>query len=72
VPPSQLTGLRDAEWATQTCPLTFASVGVWPEAPDGSDLRACAASNSAKLLATGDDFGKIKLYAYPASQTKVQ
>ncbi len=62
--------LRDVEWATQSCILGFNTIGVWPETVDGSDLNACARSNGSKLIATGDDFGKIKLYSYPASQPK--
>ncbi len=63
--------LRDVEWATQTCVLGFATVGVWPETVDGSDLNTCARSRSGRFLATGDDFGKIKLYGNPACQPKV-
>ncbi len=67
--PSQL---RDVEWATQTCVLGFSTVGVWPETIDGSDLNTCARSRSGGMMATGDDFGKIKLYAHPACQPKVR
>lgn len=28
-------------------------------------------SNDGRLAATGDDFGKVKLYAYPVTQPKV-
>ena len=38
---------------------------------DGTDLSTCAKSPNGKLLATGDDFGKIKLYTYPVPQPKV-
>ena len=37
-----------------------------------SDLNCCSRSNNQKLAATGDDFGKIKLYSYPVTQPKVQ
>ena len=63
--------LRDVEWSTQTCIVGFHTIGVWPETLDGTDLNTCARSNNGKLLATGDDFGKIKLYANPATQPKV-
>ena len=63
--------LRDMEWATQSCLLSFNTIGVWPETIDGTDLNCCAKSNGQKLVATGDDFGKIKLYSYPVTQPKV-
>ena len=63
--------IRDVEWSTQTCLLNFNTIGIWPETMDGTDLSTCAKSPNGKLLATGDDFGKIKLYTYPVPQPKV-
>lgn len=62
---------RDTQWATHTCPLTFQSVGVWPEQADGTDVNSVCRSNDRALLASGDDFGKVKLFGWPASQPKV-
>uniref|UniRef100_A0A8C5R309 EMAP like 1 n=1 Tax=Leptobrachium leishanense TaxID=445787 RepID=A0A8C5R309_9ANUR len=59
---------RDLEWATHTCTLGFQVFGVWPEGSDGTDLNAICRSNHEKLLATGDDFGKVHLFSYPCSQ----
>ncbi|CAH2328196.1 echinoderm microtubule-associated -like 1 isoform X2 [Pelobates cultripes] len=59
---------RDLEWATYTCTLGFQVFGVWPEGSDGTDLNAICRSNDKKLLATGDDFGKVHLFSYPCSQ----
>ncbi|VEN35286.1 unnamed protein product [Callosobruchus maculatus] len=66
----QSTMVRDVEWATNTCPLTFTSLGIWPETADGTDLNACDRSHDKQLMVTGDDFGKVKLYSYPVIQTK--
>jgi microtubule-associated protein-like 1/2 len=63
--------MRDVEWSSQSCLLTFNTIGVWPETIDGTDLNTCARSNNHKFVATGDDFGKIKLYSYPVTQPKV-
>ena len=63
--------LRDVEWATQSCLLSFNTIGIWPETMDGTDLSTCAKSNGSKLMATGDDFGKIKVYSFPVTQPKV-
>ncbi|XP_077125472.1 echinoderm microtubule-associated protein-like 1 isoform X3 [Ranitomeya variabilis] len=59
---------RDLEWATYTCTLGFQVFGVWPEGSDGTDLNAICRSSDQKLLATGDDFGKVHLFSYPCSQ----
>ena len=66
---AQLTGgasaLRDAEWATQTCTLGFPVQGIWPPCADGTDVNAACRSSRGDLIATGDDFGKVKLFRYP-------
>ncbi|MEE6493653.1 hypothetical protein FKM82_016906 [Ascaphus truei] len=59
---------RDIEWATYTCTLGFHVFGVWPEGSDGTDINAICRSIDKKLLATGDDFGKVHLFSYPCSQ----
>lgn len=62
--------MRDVEWATNTCTLTFTSVGIWPENADGTDINTCDRSHDMQLLVSGDDFGKVKLFSYPVIQTK--
>ncbi|XP_049875343.1 echinoderm microtubule-associated protein-like 2 isoform X3 [Pectinophora gossypiella] len=64
------TSMRDVSWATNTCPITFQTIGVWPENADGTDINSCTRSHDGRLAATGDDFGKVKLYAYPVTQPK--
>ncbi|XP_026466422.1 echinoderm microtubule-associated protein-like 2 [Ctenocephalides felis] len=64
------SNLRDVQWATHNCVLAFNSIGIWPEGADGTDINSCARSNDEELLATADDFGKVNLYSYPASQLK--
>ena len=48
--------------------------GIWPEDSDGTDVNATARSHGAKsyaadapagLLATADDFGKVKVFRWP-------
>ncbi|CAG0888088.1 unnamed protein product, partial [Cyprideis torosa] len=58
--------LRDVEWASHTCALSASTVGIWGHGKDGTDVNAVAKSNSGRLLATGDDFGMVSLYSYPA------
>lgn len=67
---SNMSIARDLNWATQNCTIGFNVIGIWPENADGSDVNTCDRSNSSKLLATGDDFGKINLYSYPCNKAK--
>ncbi|XP_017794409.1 PREDICTED: echinoderm microtubule-associated protein-like 2 isoform X3 [Habropoda laboriosa] len=62
--------MKDMEWASHTCVISFETIGVWPEGADGTDVNNCTRSSDSKLLATGDDFGKVKLFSYPACQPK--
>lgn len=49
----------------------FKFQGIWPDGADGTDVNACCKSNKQHLLASADDFGKVKLYKYPCCQPKV-
>ncbi|KAL6442833.1 hypothetical protein ACFW04_002710 [Cataglyphis niger] len=66
----QSSTLRNVDWATHTCVITFETIGIWPEGADGTDVNNCTRSGDGKLLATGDDFGKVKLFSHPACQPK--
>ena len=59
------SAMRDVEWATQTSIFGWALRGIWPEDADGTDVNACSRSHGGNLLATADDFGKVKLFRYP-------
>ncbi|PRD20562.1 UNVERIFIED_CONTAM: Eml2 [Trichonephila clavipes] len=50
--------------------VDFDCPGIWPENADGSDVNTCSRSHNQKLVATGDDFGKVNIYSYPACQPK--
>ncbi|KAI4463398.1 wd-40 repeat protein [Holotrichia oblita] len=69
-PITQLNAVRDLEWASNTCTISFNTIGIWSETADGADVLTCSRSYNSKLLATGDDFGKVRLYSYPAMQPK--
>ncbi|XP_055519541.1 echinoderm microtubule-associated protein-like 1 [Leucoraja erinacea] len=62
--------VRDVEWATSTCGLTFQVFGIWPEGADGTDVNGICRSPDSRLLATADDFGKVNLFSYPCSQPR--
>lgn len=67
----QSSSMRDMEWFTNTCTITFTTLGIWPETADGTDINGCDRSHDSRLMATGDDFGKVKLFSYPVIQPKV-
>ena len=68
---SNHSSLRDVTWKTQNCFITFDTIGIWPETVDGIDLTAGCKNATNTLLASGDDFGKVKLYSYPVAWPKV-
>jgi WD40 repeat protein len=57
--------LLDTEWASYTCTLGYATLGIWSIGMDGTDVNAVARSPGGSLLASGDDFSKVKLFSFP-------
>ena len=53
------------QWATQTCILGWPVQGIWAPGMDGSDINSVDRDTRGKLLASGDDFGQVKLFNYP-------
>uniref|UniRef100_A0A087YEH5 EMAP like 2 n=2 Tax=Poecilia TaxID=8080 RepID=A0A087YEH5_POEFO len=62
--------VRNLEWATSTCTLSFSTFGIWPDGADGTDINAVCRSHDGSLLASADDFGKVQLFAFPCSQPR--
>ena len=52
-------------WDTQTCILGWPVQGIWAPGMDGSDINSVDRDVRGKLLASGDDFGQVKLFNYP-------
>ncbi|KAL1490011.1 hypothetical protein ABEB36_013925 [Hypothenemus hampei] len=67
---SQINLTRDVEWATNSCTLTFTTVGILAENADSPDVNSCDRSNDHRLMVTADDYGKLKLFSYPVIQPK--
>lgn len=57
--------LRECTWQTWTCTAGWPVQGISRPNPDGTGVNACARSPDGKVLATGDDFGRVSLYRYP-------
>ncbi|XP_048575751.1 echinoderm microtubule-associated protein-like 6 [Nematostella vectensis] len=55
------------DWATFTGVLGPCVKGVYPPGTDVTDVNATARTEDYKLLASGDDFGMVKLFEYPVS-----
>lgn len=60
-----LGGVVHDKLATFTCELGWPVQGIWPPEADGTDVNRCARSPDSTLLATGDDFGQLKIFNYP-------
>lgn len=63
-------GAAELKWRTQTCPLGFAVMGIWPKFSDGTDINGIDVLNHGKqeenkLVVTGDDDARVNLLNYP-------
>lgn len=62
--------LRDIEWATSDCVVSWTSLGIWGETLESPDVVTASGSRNKELLASGDNSGRIRLYSYPVTQPK--
>ena len=53
------------KWQTITGVLGSKLEGIWPPYTDITDVNTTCVSKSGDLIATGDDFGFVKLFEYP-------
>ena len=56
---------KDEEWYTWNSLLGWQVLGIWPATSEGYDINATSRTKSKQVIATADDFGKVKLFKYP-------
>ena len=64
----QPSAVKDAWWATWTCPYGWPVQGIWSEKIDGTIVTSVARSHSWKQVPTigvTDNFGRVRLFNYP-------
>lgn len=57
---------KDVAWQTPSCILGWHVKGVFDPGMDGTDVNTAAVNPKKTLIATGDDFGYVSLWRYPA------
>ena len=70
---SQITkssNFSDTVWATWTCIFGWPVQGIWPECSSGDDINSCDVDKTRKIIVTGDDFSKVKLFRFPSPVEK--
>merc|ERR1719206_39249 len=62
--------VRDIEWATADCVVSWTSLGIWGETLESPDVVTASGSRNKELLASGDNSGRVRLYSFPVTQPK--
>lgn len=59
--------LKVMEWVSMTRVLDDTVTGIWPPHSDVTDVNSCCRASDLISVATGDDFGFVKLFSYPST-----
>ncbi len=57
--------IKKIKWHTFTSVLGPTCEGIWPPCSDVTDVNTTCLTKDGLTLATGDDFGLVKLFDYP-------
>ena len=66
--PLRKSDIGSQEWDSWTSVLSGQCEGIWPAQSDVTDVNSAHVSHNGNLIATGDDFGFVKLFDFPAVQ----
>lgn len=58
---------KDEKWETESCTIGWAKQGIWSPSSLGQDINAVDVLEKKKLLVTGDDFSRVRLFRYPTN-----
>ena len=61
----RLEDLEKISWSTFTSVLGPTCEGIWQPCMDVTDINTTCLAFDGRTLATGDDFGLVKLFEYP-------
>eukprot|EP01041_Mallomonas_annulata_P001147 gene1147-2216_t len=65
--------LRDVRWDSQTCTLGWPVQGAWPPQRDSTEITTvdCNLFRGGEnvIVATGDNYGRVQLFRYPATSS---
>jgi WD40 repeat protein len=68
----KIDDLSKLTWSTFTSVLGPTCEGIWPPYSDVTDINSTCLTKDHKILATGDDFGLVKLFEYPCNVRYLQ
>ncbi|XP_046848411.1 echinoderm microtubule-associated protein-like 6 [Xenia sp. Carnegie-2017] len=68
VPVTSQEEINNITWASWTSVLGTEVIGIWPKNADSADVNCSNLSHSGNALATGDDFGFVKLFQFPVTE----
>ena len=66
--PLRKADIISQKWHSWTSVLSPLCEGIWPPTSDVTDVNASHLSSDGKLIATGDDYGFVKLFEFPSLQ----
>eukprot|EP01042_Synura_sphagnicola_P000320 gene320-331_t len=66
-PVTSSVSMRDVDWASFTCTLGWPIQGIWSSDVGRPEVLTCQALSDIKVVASGDERGRVNLYRYPAA-----